>query len=360
MPSVKNKISSLVYVLFNFREAGLVGIIIVLVIILSIFGGKVQYIDPASCKVVMMNKFLQPGNIDKLIKNTSFFAIMAVGVTFVIISGGIDLSVGSIYCISAVGGAMFLNHFGPGRLGDKVVPLPGLVTVGGILLCLSIGAFCGFLNGLMVTSLKIHPFVITLGTMAIYRGVAFIITKAQAYTFFPPQFTDGLIRYRVGEIYPVPMSIMVLVVILGVIFLSKTVTGRYIYAIGGNEQAARFSGIDVNKIKILVYSLCGLTAGIAAMIMLGYYGSASSDVGKGYELDVIAAAVVGGASLSGGYGSPLGALLGALIIQIINNSIVILGIDQNYSQVIVGGLIILAVLFDRVSMSIRETKLKYR
>jgi ribose transport system permease protein len=357
---MKNKINYLVYVMFNFREAGLIGIIIALVIILSIFGGEVKYVDPATSKIIVMNKFLQPGNIDKLIKNTSFFAIMAVGVTLVIISGGIDLSIGSIYCISAVAGAMFLNHFGPGELGNRVVPLPWLVALCGILLCLFIGTLCGFLNGLMVTLLKIHPFVITLGTMAIYRGIAFIITKAQAYTFFPQQFTDGLIRYRVGEIYPVPMSIMVLVVILGIIFLSKTVTGRYIYAIGGNEQAARFSGIDVNKIKILVYSLCGLTAGIAAMIMLGYYGSASSDVGKGYELDVIAAAVVGGASLSGGYGSPLGAFLGALIIQIINNSIIILGIDQNYSQVIVGGLIILAVLFDRISTDIRERRLKHR
>jgi ribose transport system permease protein len=218
-----------------------------------------------------------------------------------------------------------------------------------------VGGLAGLFNGLMITSLNIHPFIITLGTMAIYRGIAFIMTKAQTYTFFPNQFTDGLIRYQLGpNFYPLPMAIMLVVAVLGIIFLTKMVKGRYIYALGGNEQASRLSGIEVSKIKLLVYTVCGLTAGIAAMIMLGYYGSASSDVGKGYELDVIAASVVGGASLSGGRGSALGALLGAFIIQIINNSIIILGIDQNYSQVITGGLIILAVIFDQVSSRSRE------
>ncbi len=197
--------------------------------------------------------------------------------------------------------------------------------------------------------------MITLGTMAIYRGIAFVMTKAQAYTHFPPQFTDGLIRYEVGRnLYPVPMAIMVGRDGPGRAYLRYTVTGRHVFAVGGNEQAARFSGLPVERVKLKVYAFSGLTAGIAAMIMLGYYGSASSDAGKGYELDVIAAAVVGGASLSGGRGTALGALLGALIIQMIANGIIILEIDQNYSQIIIGAVIVLAVVLDRLNTALHE------
>ena len=208
-----------------------------------------------------------------------------------------------------------------------------------------------------IVLLRVHPFVITLGTMAIYRGIAFVMTKAQAYTHFPPQFTDGLIRYEVGRnLYPVPMLIMVGVTVLAAAYLKYTVTGRHIFAVGGNEQAARFSGLPVQRVKVKVYAFSGLTAGIAAMIMLGYYGSASSDAGKGYELDVIAAAVVGGASLSGGRGTALGALLGALIIQIITNGIIILEIDQNYSQIIIGAVIVLAVVLDRLNTALHNLR----
>jgi len=299
-----------------------------------------------------VNKFLQPGNLDKLVKNTSFFAIMAVGATLVIITGGIDLSIGSVYCLAAVSGAMFLNYFGPTGPGASAHPV--LVTAAGILLCIGIGAAAGLVNGLLITSLGIHPFIVTLGTMAIYRGIAFIMSRAQAYTFFPIQFTDGLIRLQAGpNIYPVPMFIMLAVAVAGTVFLGRMVLGRYVFAVGGNETAARFSGIGVERVKLAVYTLLGVTCGIAAMIMLGYYGSASSDAGKGYELDVIAAAVVGGASLQGGRGSALGALLGALLIQLINNSIVILGIDQNYSQVIIGAVIIAAVFADRAGSGFR-------
>ncbi len=354
-----NKNQNFITRLFSFRESGLVGVILILMLLLILFSGSVTYTDDATGKMYQINKFLQPGNIDKLVKNTSFFAIMAVGVTFTIITGGIDLSIGSIYCLAAVVGAMFLNHFGPGADGTHPVPHPRLIVMAGIFICLSAGLLCGLVNGFLITALRLHPFIITLGTMAIYRGIAFIMTKAQAFTFFPPQFTDGMIRYQIGpHLYPVPMLIMILVAIIGHIFLLRTITGRYIYAVGGNETASQFSGINVSKTKILVYGLSGLTAGIAAMIMLGYYGAASSDVGKGYELDVIAACVVGGASLTGGRGSALGALLGALIIHIINNSIVILDIDQNYSQVIIGTVIIIAVFIDQMSVVLRERRLK--
>ncbi len=343
----------------RFKESGLLGILLALGLMLSIFGGSLEVRDRDTGQTRTVNKFLRADNLDKLAKNTSFFAIMAVGTTFIIITGGIDLSVGSIYCLVAVSGAMFLNYFGPRGAGAGASPV--WVVPMAILLCLGVGTLCGLLNGVGVVWLRVHPFVITLGTMAIYRGVAFVMTKAQAFTHFPAEFTDGLIRYKVAwngaNLYPVPLAIMIGVAVAATWFLKRAVTGRHIFAVGGNEQASIFSGLPVNRIKLKVYAFGGLTAGIAAMIMLGYYGSASSDAGKGYELDVIAAAVVGGASLSGGRGTALGALLGALIIQMINNGIIILNIDQNYSQIIIGGVIVLAVLLDRINSTLREKRL---
>lgn len=337
------------------KETGLLGVVFVLALLLSVFGGSLQVRDRQTGETRTVNKFLRADNLDKLAKNTSFFAIMAVGATFVIISGGIDLSVGSVYCLAAVCGAMFLHRFGPE--GAAAGASPAWVVPAAILLCLGVGTLCGLLNGLAIVLLGVHPFVITLGTMAIYRGIAFVMTKAQAYTHFPAQFTDGLIRYEVGRnLYPVPMLIMIGLTVLAAAYLKYAVGGRHVFAVGGNDQAARFSGLPVQRVKVMVYAFSGLTAGIAALIMLGYYGSASSDAGKGYELDVIAAAVVGGASLSGGRGTALGALLGALIIQIIANGIIILEIDQNYSQIIIGAVIVLAVVLDRLNTVLQNLR----
>jgi ribose transport system permease protein len=343
----------------RFKETGLMGVLVALGLFLSIFGGSLQVTDRDTGEVVKVNKFLRADNLDKLAKNTSFFAIMAVGATFVIITGGIDLSVGAVYCLAAVCGAMFLNRFGPHGTGAGAPAF--LMVPGAILVCLGAGALCGFINGLGVVGLRVHPFVVTLGTMAIYRGIAFVMTKAQAFTDFPPQFTDGFVRREIrwhgASLYPVPLAIMVGVTAFAWWYLKHSVTGRQIFAVGGNEQASLFSGLPVSWVKVKVYTFSGLVAGIAAMIMLGYYGSASSDAGKGYELDVIAAAVVGGASLAGGRGTALGALLGALIIQVINNGIIILNIDQNYSQIIIGAVIVLAVLFDRINNTLREKRM---
>jgi ribose transport system permease protein len=254
---------------------------------------------------------------------------------------------------------MFLSYFGPAGIGAGHSAL--WVVPAAIVLCVSVGTLCGLLNGAGIVWLRIHPFIITLGTMAIYRGIAFVMTKAQAYTNFPSPFTDGLIRHQLlrhgHAIYPVPLIIMICVTIFAGWYLKHTVTGRHLFAIGGNEQAALFSGLPVGKLKLKVYAFSGMTAGIAAVIMLGFYGSASSDAGAGYELEVIAAAVVGGASLIGGRGTAFGALLGALIIQMIGNGIIILNIDQNYSQIIIGLVIILAVLWDRINSALRERQM---
>jgi ribose/xylose/arabinose/galactoside ABC-type transport system permease subunit len=341
---------------FGLQEAGLVTIVLLLGLILATFGGSVVLRDQATGQTTHANKFLRPNNLDVLAKNTSFIAIMAIGMSFVIIAGGIDLSIGSTYCLAAVCGALFFHHYGP--VGPGAGAPPWLVVPAGILICLGVGLLGGLLNGAMIVLLGVHPFIITLGTMAVYRGVAFVMTKAQAYTHFPPEFTDGLIGYEVGaKLYPVPMAIMVAVAALATVCLTRMVAGRQVYAVGGNEEAARFSGLPVGRVKLTVYALAGLAAGIAAMITLGYYGSADSSTGKGYELDVIAAAVIGGASLSGGRGTALGALLGALIIQMISNGITILSIDQNYSQIIIGTVIVVAVVLDRVNATLRQRRL---
>jgi ribose transport system permease protein len=209
----------------------------------------------------------------------------------------------------------------------------------------------------MIVALRVHPFIITLGTMAIFRGIAFVITRGQSIGGFPPSFRH-MVRGEVGNgLSLVPLAAMVVVAIIGGIYLSRMAAGRRVYAIGGNELASRFSGIRVERVKLSVYVIAGLAAGIAALLSLGYYGSGTSSDGQGYELNVIAAAVVGGASLSGGKGSALGALLGALIIQMISSGIVILGIDQNYSQIIIGSVVIVAVLLDQFNSWLAKRRL---
>lgn len=335
------------------NELGLIGIIVVLGGLLAALGGTVErrVHDPQTGRdyVVARNKFL---NIDRLLtlaKNTSFFAIMAVGATLVIVAGGIDLSVAGIYVLAGLAGAAWLHGLGP---AGKQVDWPGWVIVATtISVCLGTGLLCGLINGLGIIALRLHPFIITLGTMSIFRGVAFVTTRAQTIGEFHPAFVEGFIsrRFALGgneSIYPIPLLILVAVGLWGSFFLSGTVTGRKLLAIGGNETAARYAGLAVSRLKVLTYALAGLLAGIAAMINIGYHGSAASGDGAGYELEVIAAAVVGGASLSGGRGTALGAVLGALLIRMIVDGIVILDFDQNYSQIIVGGVIVVAAAID--------------
>ncbi len=356
------------------QESGLLIVILILGALLAFFGGKVKmplfeinpqgqrqlvfHVNDAGEREAVMvekNKFLNPQNLAQLAKDTSFIAIMAVGATFVIVSGGIDLSVGAVYALASVLAAIVFRRYGPdGPLGGASawlsIPL-GLAT------CLGVATLCGFLNGGMIVALKVHPFIITLGTMAIFRGIAFVITKGQSIGVFPQGFRD-LVRWEVGDgLSLVPLGVMVLVALLGGVYLTRQAAGRRVYAIGGNELASRYSGIRVEWVKLSVYIFSGLTAGIAALLSLGYYGGATSGDGQGYELNVIAAAVVGGASLSGGKGSALGALLGALVIQMISSGIVILGIDQNYSQIIIGSVVILAVVFDQFNNWLAKRRL---
>ncbi len=187
-----------------------------------------------------------------------------------------------------------------------------------------------------------------------------MVTGGNSYGNFPPGLTKDFIRLDVAGMSVIPTMMMLAVTAVGAVILRRMVLGRHIYAIGGNEEASRFSGLPVGRVKFLVYMLAGLTAGIAAVIMLGYYGAAASNVGEGYELEVIAAAVVGGASLAGGRGTALGALLGAIIIRMISNGIVILDVDENYSKIIIGIAIIIAVVLDQVNLRLRARRMARR
>lgn len=346
--------------LFRMQEFGLIAVILLLCILLSALGGSVQkrQRDPQTgeTRQVEVNKFFQRANIDNVLKYSSWMAVMAVGATILIISGGIDLSIGSIYCLAAVSGALFLQAFGPE--GAYRGGSPAMITLIGIALTMLVGVACGAMNGLLVVLLRVHPFIITLGTMLIFRGIAFVQTRAQAITDFPPEFGQ-VFRGIWMDITYFPLILMLVVVALAHVFLRYTVAGRKNYAIGGNEVAARYSGVSVGRAKLLAYTLCGLTGGIAAVIALGVFGSADSSTGRGYELDVIAAAVVGGASLTGGRGSAIGALLGALVIQLIINGILILEIEMNYSEIIKGAVIIVAVVLDRLSATLSQRRLMH-
>lgn len=304
-----------------------------------------------------VNRFLDIDNLFLQLVYCSFIAIMAVGITAVIAMGGIDLSIGSIYALAALFGAMSLRALQADALGlpYSSVTLPsdggaGLVTALplALLVCCGVGALCGLFNGAMVVGLRVHPFIITLGTMAAFRGLVAIPTNAQSVGSFPESFTRGFFKLSIGNVNPVPVIVMLVVAAVGVFVLSRTVLGRRVYAIGGNEIAAKYAGIPVGRIKIIVYTLMGALAGLSACVYLGYLGAAETNAGNGYELKVIAAAVIGGASLSGGRGSALGAILGALLVQLIDNGMLILNIDQNYNQIVMGSAIILAVVLDQL------------
>lgn len=345
------------------QHFGLVAVIVALAAALTLLGGRVRVSEPVIdaatgeiarnsdgtiiLRTIERSRFLNADNlINGIVKDGSFYAVMAVGAAFVIITAGIDLSVGSIFCLAGVTTAMLLHELGP-RGAWSATP-PFLASLAGVATCLLIATAAGWINGVLIVRLGVHPFVITLGTMQIYRCIALVISGAEPFGNFPPVFT-GAVRARFGELGIVPLVVVVAAVIAGTVLLARTRLGRYAYAVGGNETAALYSGIGVKRLKVAVYALAGFAAGVAALLALGYYGAAQSDWGRGAELKVIASCVVGGVSLLGGRGSAVGALLGTITIFMIINAIDILRIDNNYSDGVVGAVIILAVLLDRVS-----------
>ena len=282
--------------------------------------------------------------------DASFFAIMAIGATVVIISGGIDLSVGSIYALSGVTMGLFLRAAGSMS--------PTATAISGLVVCVGVGLACGLVNGALVVGLRVHPFIITLGSMWVLRGIAFVTTKAESILVPAPLTAVTKASLGLGGgLYPVPLLTMLILTVLGTIYLTRTTMGRRIFAFGGNLEASRFAGLSLSRIQIGVFAVSGLTAGLAAFLGAGFYGSVSSGDAQGYELYVIASAVVGGASLLGGKGSAFGAMLGALLIVLIRQSIRTLHFDQNYEWIVIGCAIIIAVVVDQWSTRLTARRL---
>jgi len=241
-------------------------------------------------------------------------------------------------------------------------PLPPFQTIlFGLVVCLGVGLLAGLFNGVLITGLKVHPFIITLGTMWMLRGVAFVASKAES--ILVPEHLTRVAKASLGlpeGLYPVPMLAMLAIAAVGTVYLKKTVMGRHVFAFGGNLEASRYAGLPLRRIQIGVFAVSGLLAGLAAFLGASFYGSASSGDAQGYELYVIASAVVGGASLLGGKGSAMGALLGALLIVLIRQSIRTLHFDQNNEWIVIGCAIIGAVVVDQWSTRLAARRLSGR
>ncbi|WP_422657084.1 ABC transporter permease [Paenibacillus sp. EC2-1] len=283
--------------------------------------------------------FFQFSNIVGILFSTAVIGVLALGSTFVIITGGIDLSVGTVMTLSAVMTGVFITFWD--------VPVP-LGILGGILT----GALCGLISGTAVAKLKIPPFIATLAMMMIAKGLALVISGAK-----PIYFNDDEIFMEVaqgsilGSIIPgfdIPNAVLIFFIaaFLGYIILSKTIIGRYNFALGSNEEATRLSGVNVNYWKLVIYTLTGAFTGLAGVLMASRLNSANPALGAGYELEAIAAVVIGGTSLSGGKGTIVGTVIGALIMSVLTNGLRILSVPQEWQTVVVGIVIILAVYAD--------------
>lgn len=327
-------------------QFGLVVVLVLLATALTLAAGS--HPDPRTGETV--NNFLNRYTLIQMATDASAFAIMGVGATLVIIAGGIDLSVGAVYALAGVAMAMILRALGP--MAPMATVFIGLGT------CLVVGLICGLANGFMVIGLGVHPFIITLGTMWIVRGIAFVISRAES--ILVPQALTAVAKAPLGlgtALYPVPLLAMLAVTIAGGIYLSRTVAGRHILAVGGNPEASRFSGLSVSRITLGVFVLSSLAAGAAAFLGAAFYGSATSSDANGYELYVVASAVVGGASLSGGKGGALSAMLGAILIVTMRQAIRTLHLDQNYEWIIIGVAMIVAVVLDQRGMKALQNRL---
>lgn len=288
---------------------------------------------------VITPNFLTLTNISVIVKQVSINALLAFGVTFVIITGGIDLSLGSIVAVTGVVAASFAH--------PDTYPLPVPLLMG-----LLVGILFGAFNGFIITKAKVPAFIVTLGTMTIGRGLALILSKGRPVSNLSDSF-NFIGGGTIGGI-PVPIIMLGIIFMICLLMLKKTTTGRYIYAIGGNEQAAKASGIDVNKVKLFVYTLSGALAAIAGIVLASRITTGQPNIGAGFELTAIAAAVIGGTSTSGGIGSITGTLIGALLIGVISNSLDLLNVSSYYQQVIMGAIIIIAVSIDNISRSKRD------
>jgi ribose/xylose/arabinose/galactoside ABC-type transport system permease subunit len=276
-------------------------------------------------------KFLTVPNLMIIGTQVSINALLAFGVTFVIITGGIDLSLGSIIAVTSVVTATFAH---PDTYPVLIPILMGLLT----------GVLIGVFNGFVIVKSKVPPFIVTLGTMTIGRGLALILSKGRPVSNLSDTF-NFIGGGNVAGI-PFPIIILILAFVICSVILKKTILGRYMYAVGGNEPAAVASGIRVGNVKMWVYTICGLLSAMGGILLTSRITTGQPNAGAGFELDAIAAAIIGGASTSGGKGTMTGTLIGALLIGVISNSLDLLNVTSYYQQVVMGIIIIGAVVMD--------------
>ncbi len=279
--------------------------------------------------------FATEDNFFNITRNFAFIGIIALGMTAVIITGGIDLSVGSVMGVVGIVTAMVLHA--------------GQPLVVGVAAGLATALFCGLVNGALIAYLNLSPFVVTLGMLSIARSLAMVISENRmVYEFGPDE--DAFVQLGGGTLFGVahPMLLLVVLTVVFIVAFKYTTWGRWVYAVGGNEQAARLTGVPVNRIKLSVYMLSSLMAGISAILIVGWLGSAINALGQTYELRVIASSVIGGANLMGGAGGAYGAFIGAALIEVIRNSLLLAGVDPNWQGAFVGLFIILAVMLEKI------------
>lgn len=298
----------------------------------STFGVALILLALCVILTVATDKFLSQQNLFSVMRAFSYIAIIAIGECMVIISGGVDLSVGSIYGFGGLAAAIAV-----GRWGLPLAP--------GILVGMGTGIGFGIINGLLITRIRMPPFIATLGMLSVVRGLSYAVTSG--YPIRTPSEFNAMGQGYFGVV-PLPVVYLVLLSIVFTIFLNRTVIGRQIYAIGGNEEASGISGVRVIRVKMIVYMLAGLLAATAGIVATARLGVAQSNAGLGYELDVVAAVIIGGASLSGGKGTILGAILGAAIMGVIRNGLVLLNVSAYWQQAVIGLVIIAAIAADQL------------
>jgi ribose transport system permease protein len=298
------------------------------------------------CIVISLisDKFLTASNLWNVMRQISVNICISVGMTLVVLTAGIDLSIGSVL---ALGGAITASLLKYGIEIPSYNLFIGFTIPGAILAGLMTGSLLGWFNGWTITKFKVPPFVATLAMLTIGRGLTMLWTGGFPISNLGEKFAWLGTGWFIG--IPLPVWISGIIVFIAIVITNKTILGRYIYAIGGNEQAAILSGIQIKKIKIVVYSIAGALAAVGGILVTSRLDAAQPNAGTGYELDSIAAVVIGGTSLSGGRGSVAGTVLGAIIIGVLNNGLVLLNVSPFWQQVVKGFVILIAVIIDKVN-----------
>jgi len=333
----------------------------------GVFASQTGYVTAALIVLVLVMNFASPyfftaGNLQNVAKNFSFIAISALGATFVIITAGIDLSVGSMMCFAAMITSMVMSGLStPGAFGADlfvhvaadgktvVANVPGLILLVSIVAGMGVSLIVGLVNGFCVAVLGLSPFVTTLGTLSIVRGLAYVVSNGRG-SFPGGPDVDYFYALTSGTAFgvPVPFLYLLFFAVVMAVTLHHTTFGRHVFAIGGNENAAEMTGVAVVRVKMTVYVISALAAGLQGIIICGWLGSAPANMAISYELNVIAAAVIGGANLAGGVGGPLGAIIGCVLLEVIRNGLVLAQVNSYWQQTLVGVIIIAAVLVDRI------------